>query len=186
MDPTSAAFAAFANQPPGLFTPTPGGTNTVYNPNHNDLQTPNIGINAGPPLSLPNTTVMVPPTTSGVGVPDYDPQTIQPHQFHNYHPFSQPLQPHFLDPTQYAQASPGPGSPMDLGDGGGEILPGPGPLEGSVMGPTQLLALEGKQYDHELGPVASSERFVLFLPSSHQDIIAPAVTHCIAILGLQH
>ena len=158
----------------------------MYNPNHNDLQTPNIGINAGPPLSLPNTTVMVPPTTSGVGVPDYDPQTIQPHQFHNYHPFSQPLQPHFLDPTQYAQASPGPGSPMDLGDGGGEILPGPGPLEGSVMGPTQLLALEGKQYDHELGPVASSERFVLFLPSSHQDIIAPAVTHCIAILGLQH
>ncbi|KAG0132942.1 CP2 transcription factor-domain-containing protein [Tuber indicum] len=48
---------------------------------------------------------------------------------------------------------------MDLGDGGDEILPEPGPLEGPVMGPTQLLVLEGKQYDHELGPIASSERF---------------------------
>jgi len=56
---------------------------------------------------------------------------------------------------------------MDLGDGGGEVLPDPGPLEGSVMGPAQLLALEGKQYDHELGPVASSERFVLFLSYHH-------------------
>ncbi|RPA98891.1 hypothetical protein L873DRAFT_1828325 [Choiromyces venosus 120613-1] len=48
---------------------------------------------------------------------------------------------------------------MDLGDGGGEILPEPGPLEGPVMRASQLLALEGKQYDHELGPIASSEGF---------------------------
>lgn len=45
---------------------------------------------------------------------------------------------------------------MDVGDGV-DIMGGSGPLDASA-----LMPLEGKQYDHELAPHSSSERFVLF------------------------
>lgn len=48
---------------------------------------------------------------------------------------------------------------MDVGDGV-DIMGGPGPLDAGV-----LMTLEGKQYDHELAPRSSSERFVLFFLS---------------------
>jgi hypothetical protein len=117
----------------------------------------------GTPSSLTNTTAMPPPTTTVVQ--DYNPQTIQPHQFHNYHPFAQPLQSHFLDPSQYGPRPPsGPGSPMDMGeDSSGGVLQEPGSLDGPpAMGQEQLMPMEGKQYDHEIGPVAS-ERSALLL-----------------------
>lgn len=49
---------------------------------------------------------------------------------------------------------------MDVGDGV-DIMGGPGPLDAGV-----LMSLEGKQYDHELAPRSSSERFVLSLHRS--------------------
>lgn len=49
---------------------------------------------------------------------------------------------------------------MDVGDGV-DIMGGPGPLDAGVM-----MSLEGKQYDHELAPHSSSERFVLFFSLS--------------------
>lgn len=52
MDPNSFAFAAFANQPPGYYTPTPGGFNTLYHSQAGDLHTPGMGMNT--PLSLPH------------------------------------------------------------------------------------------------------------------------------------
>lgn len=42
MDPNSFAFAAFANQPPGYYTPTPGGFNTLYHSQAGDLHTPGM------------------------------------------------------------------------------------------------------------------------------------------------
>lgn len=50
---------------------------------------------------------------------------------------------------------------MDVGDGV-DIMGGPGPLDGPQLDASTLMSLEGKQYDHELAPHSSSERFVLF------------------------
>src|SRR3954467_9216813 len=54
MDPNSLAFSAFANQPPGYYTPTPGGFNTLWHSSAaGDLHTPGaLGLNT--PLSLPH------------------------------------------------------------------------------------------------------------------------------------
>src|ERR1700754_3926201 len=52
MDPNSYAFSTFANQPPGYYTPTPGGFNTLYHPQAGDLHTPGMGMNT--PLSMPH------------------------------------------------------------------------------------------------------------------------------------
>ncbi|RMZ81993.1 hypothetical protein DV737_g2318, partial [Chaetothyriales sp. CBS 132003] len=40
MDPNSFAFSAIANQPPGYYTPTPSGFNTLYHSQAGDLHTP--------------------------------------------------------------------------------------------------------------------------------------------------
>ncbi|KAK3117144.1 hypothetical protein LTR53_001801 [Teratosphaeriaceae sp. CCFEE 6253] len=53
MDPNSHDFNMFANQMPGYYTPTPGGTNTLYHPQAGDLHTPGYGFALGTPLSMP-------------------------------------------------------------------------------------------------------------------------------------
>ncbi|KAB5533624.1 CP2 transcription factor [Coniochaeta sp. 2T2.1] len=57
LDPSSFSFSTFANQPPGYYTPTPGGTNTIYHPQAGDLHTPTLGfaMGLGTPLSMPTT-----------------------------------------------------------------------------------------------------------------------------------
>lgn len=70
--------------------------------------------------------------------PVFAPQTIQPHQFHTYLQFTQPLQPQFVEPA-FDRHEPGPGSPMDLG---GEIEVQP------------VLPIYSKQYEHEHAPLS--------------------------------
>ncbi|KAF8459521.1 hypothetical protein BGX38DRAFT_23824 [Terfezia claveryi] len=111
LDPNSSAFAAFANQPPGYYTPTPGAPNAVFSNHVNELPTPNMGISIGTPLSMSNCMTMAPVTASDL---TFAPQTIQPHQFHPYLGFAQPLQPQYVEPAFDRQPS-GTGSPMDLG-----------------------------------------------------------------------
>lgn len=54
MDPTSQHFNMFANQMPGYYTPTPGGTGTVYQQtNAGDLHTPGFTMGMETPHSLP-------------------------------------------------------------------------------------------------------------------------------------
>lgn len=53
MDPNSQHFNMFANQMPGYYTPTPGGTNTLYHHQAGDLHTPGLVMGLGTPLSLP-------------------------------------------------------------------------------------------------------------------------------------
>ncbi|KAK4960543.1 hypothetical protein LTR10_003439 [Elasticomyces elasticus] len=53
MDPHSQTFDMFANQMPGYYTPTPGGTNTLYHHQAGDLHTPSYAFGLGTPLSLP-------------------------------------------------------------------------------------------------------------------------------------
>ncbi|KAL1306024.1 hypothetical protein AAFC00_004153 [Neodothiora populina] len=52
LDPNSNSFNTFANQMPGYYTPTPGGTNTLFHPQAGDLHTPGI-LGLGTPLSMP-------------------------------------------------------------------------------------------------------------------------------------
>ncbi|KAH6653081.1 CP2 transcription factor [Truncatella angustata] len=92
LDPGSFSFSAFANQPPGYYTPTPGGTNTLYHPQAGDLHTPTLGLGMGlgTPLSMP--------TSEGAmhsGAPMMDLGHFQhgmpPHHFqHQFNPFIQP------------------------------------------------------------------------------------------------
>jgi hypothetical protein len=89
MDPNSFAFSAFANQPPGYYTPTPGGLNTLYHSQAGDLHTPGMGMNLGTPLSLPQTSNMLSATNVHVPLQHYQPHLLQPHQFEhvpNYAP----------------------------------------------------------------------------------------------------
>lgn len=174
MDPTSAAFAAFANQPPGLFTPTPGvNGNSTYgtgNPMADaavKLETPSIGISIGTPLSLANGTTLPPPTAGFVS------PTMQPHQFHNYQSFSQPMHNGYLNPSQYDPRPPsGPGSPMDI-SGSGEMMSDAMALsdsmDGTMNGNTPTLVppipLDEKQFDHisQLLPTSSERSVFTFL-----------------------
>ena len=98
MDPNSFAFTAFANQPPGYYTPTPGGLNTLYHSQAGDLHTPGMGMNLGTPLSLPHTSNILSATHPNVSLQHYQPHLLQPHQFEhlpNYAP-QQVFGPSFL------------------------------------------------------------------------------------------
>ncbi|KXJ90238.1 CP2 transcription factor-domain-containing protein [Microdochium bolleyi] len=101
LDPDSFSFSAFANQPPGYYTPTPGGTNTLYHPQAGDLHTPTLGLGMGlgTPLSLPTSDrgLHVP------GVPGPPMMDMSGQHFHHpgLHPqhFQQPFNP-FIHPAQ--------------------------------------------------------------------------------------
>ncbi|KUJ14774.1 uncharacterized protein LY89DRAFT_122111 [Mollisia scopiformis] len=87
LDPNSFAFSAFANQPPGYYTPTPGGTNTLYHNQAGDLHTPGMGLGMGlgTPLSLPNSAEGI-HTHTMMDMSAYS-HHMPPH-FQNYNPFS--------------------------------------------------------------------------------------------------
>ncbi|KAF2481486.1 CP2 transcription factor-domain-containing protein [Neohortaea acidophila] len=51
MDPNSHAFSMFAGH--GYYTPTPGGTNTLFHPQAGELHTPGLSMSLATPLSLP-------------------------------------------------------------------------------------------------------------------------------------
>lgn len=53
LDTNSFAFNSFVNQPPGYYTPTPGGMNTLYHNQAGDLHTPGMTLHLGTPLSMP-------------------------------------------------------------------------------------------------------------------------------------
>ncbi|KAF2470406.1 uncharacterized protein BDR25DRAFT_325644 [Lindgomyces ingoldianus] len=94
LDPNSFAFASFANQPPGYYTPTPGGTNTLYHSSAGDLHTPGFSFGLGTPLSLPTSESGVHaghPAPSG-HLHGFNPHAIGTHHhFQNQNPFA--LQP---------------------------------------------------------------------------------------------
>jgi hypothetical protein len=90
MDPNSFAFSAFANQPPGYYTPTPGGVNTLYHSQAGDLHTPGMGLHLGTPLSMPHTGQSLQSHDSGVDMQHFQPHLINHQHFHN--PFVQQQQ----------------------------------------------------------------------------------------------
>ncbi|KAB2576213.1 CP2 transcription factor [Lasiodiplodia theobromae] len=93
MDPNSFAFASFANQPPGYYTPTPGGTNTIYHNQAGDLHTPGFTMGLGTPLSMPTSEGALQASQStGPAMHGFQPHPIAPLPFQNPNPFAMPQQ----------------------------------------------------------------------------------------------
>ncbi|KAF2835935.1 hypothetical protein M501DRAFT_987883 [Patellaria atrata CBS 101060] len=87
LDPNSFAFTSFANQPPGYYTPTPGGTNTLYHSQAGDLHTPGFSMGLGTPLSLPTSEGTLHASQTSTGMPPFHGHAIAPIHFQNPHPF---------------------------------------------------------------------------------------------------
>lgn len=98
MDPNSQTFNMFANQMPGYYTPTPGGTNTLYHHQAGDLHTPGFGMGLGTPLSLPTSESALNAGHQAAAFHGFHPQLPQHvHQqpFQNVNPFQMHQQPGF-------------------------------------------------------------------------------------------
>jgi hypothetical protein len=103
LDPTSFAFTNFANQPPGYYTPTPGGTNTLYHHQAGDLHTPSgFTMGLGTPLSLPTSEGALHAQQSAPSVPIHSSfPAIAHHPFQNPTPFAMPNQEAGFAPHQF-------------------------------------------------------------------------------------
>ncbi|KAH7095223.1 CP2 transcription factor-domain-containing protein [Paraphoma chrysanthemicola] len=157
LDPNSFAFTSFANQPPGYYTPTPGGTNTLYHSQAGDLHTPGFSFGLGTPLSLPTSeggvhAGQIAPTAHLHG---FNPHALGTHHhFQNANPFGvQPQHSQAFAPHQFTHAP----SAFDHG-------PLAQPHEESPM-------------DNIVPDVEMQEHSPLigFAPHSYQDNIAAAV-----------
>lgn len=106
MDPNSYAFASFANQPPGYYTPTPGGTNTIYHSQAGDLHTPGFSMGLGTPLSMPTSEgALQAAQSTQPGMHAFQPHPIAPLPFQNPNPFAmahQMSQPQSFAPHQFS------------------------------------------------------------------------------------
>ncbi|PSN62693.1 CP2 transcription factor family protein-like protein [Corynespora cassiicola Philippines] len=106
LDPNSFAFASFANQPPGYYTPTPGGTNTLYHNQAGDLHTPGFSFGLGTPLSLPTSEggVHAGQTAPAPQLHGFNPHALAAHHhFQNQNPFAlQPQHPASFAPHQFS------------------------------------------------------------------------------------
>ncbi|KAH8668852.1 CP2 transcription factor [Xylariales sp. PMI_506] len=121
LDPNSFSFSAFANQPPGYYTPTPGGTNTLYHPQAGDLHTPtlSLGMGLGTPLSMPTSEGGLHSGTTMMDLSHFH-HGLPPHHFQAFNPFVQPTppQPSFA-PSSFVHQDTGyetmdqDGSPLD-------------------------------------------------------------------------
>lgn len=119
MDPNSFSFSAFANQPPGYYTPTPGGINTLYHSAAGDLHTPGMGMNT--PLSMPHSMHSLQAQDPHMAVQHFNPHLIHHQQFHDpygHHqqpPPPQPLHQQSFAPSQFLHQDSGYGQPLDSG-----------------------------------------------------------------------
>ncbi|KAK5662587.1 hypothetical protein OQA88_8501 [Cercophora sp. LCS_1] len=122
LDPGSFSFASFGGHPGGYYTPTPGGTNTLYHPQAGDLHTPtlSLGMGLGTPLSMPTTEGGVHSGPTSLDMGGYHHGFHPHHQFQHFNPFIQPPppQPSFA-PSSFVHQDTGyetmdqDGSPMD-------------------------------------------------------------------------
>lgn len=173
LDPNSFAFSAFANQPPGYYTPTPGGTNTLYHNQAGDLHTPGMGMGMGlgTPLSLPTSADGMHASTM-MDMSAFSHQ--MPPQFHNYNPFGAPQQQHHQQQQhhhqqQHQQTSYAPssfvhqdtgyetmehdGSPLNEDEGR------MGSMEANLQHHSPMMSFQPTQYNMAAIMPASAEKF---------------------------
>ncbi|KAK3942060.1 Grainyhead-like protein 2 [Diplogelasinospora grovesii] len=169
LDPSSFSFSNFANQPAGYYTPTPGGTNTLYHPQAGDLHTPtlSLGMGLGTPLSLPTSegALHSGPVHSGttMDLAGFH-HGFHANQYHHFNPFIQPPppQPSFA-PSTFVHQDTGyetmdqDGSPMDS-DPAEERM---GSIDNSFRTQSPMMGFEARQFDVSMaGPLpASAEKF---------------------------
>ncbi|KAL2130989.1 hypothetical protein VTI74DRAFT_5692 [Chaetomium olivicolor] len=164
LDPGSFSFTNFANQPPGYYTPTPGGTNIQYHPTAGDLHTPTLGVGMGlgTPLSMPTSEAAA---HSGAGTMDmHGFHHGFPHQqFQQFNPFIQPPppQPSFA-PSSFMHQDTGyetmdQGSPMDSDHADERI----GSIDSNFQGQSPMVAFQARQFGMAMSvPLpASAEKF---------------------------
>lgn len=108
MDPNTNSFNMFANHLSGYYTPTPGGTNTLYHSNAaGDLHTPGFGGGMGglgTPLSMPTSEGALHAGQQAAPFNAFQPQMpqhMQPQQFQNVNPFQMHQQPPAFPPAQF-------------------------------------------------------------------------------------
>ncbi|MCJ1471624.1 hypothetical protein MMC13_000264 [Lambiella insularis] len=146
MDTSSFAFSTFANQPPGYYTPTPGGMNTLYHSQAGDLHTPNIGFHLGTPLSMPTTENPVQAGTS------FDMHDFHPQMFH-----AQP----FPQAQQYNQQQSFAPSSFVHQDSGYGAMEGSPENDTSMRRESYELAIPSHGFENSMmaPPVPSTEKF---------------------------
>lgn len=163
------SFANFANAPPGYYTPTPGGTNTLFHPQAGDLHTPTMGLGMGlgTPLSMPNSGDVMHSAPGHAVVDMAGFQPLPAHPFHHFNPFIQapPPQQSFA-PSSFVHQDTGyetmdqDGSPMDSEPSEermasiGTTLQKPGPMMG-----LQARQFPSTHMAHQLPPSAEKFRF---------------------------
>ena len=120
MDTNSFAFASLANQSPGYYTPTPGGTHTWYHNRAGDLHTPGMAMGIGTPLSLPTTADAVNVSSIG-GVQGFTPAQLTANQFSTFRTFgaSSSFAPSLFD----VQSDPRTANSFELMDASGHMSP---------------------------------------------------------------
>jgi hypothetical protein len=151
LDPSAFSFTNFASQPPGNYTATPGGTNTLYHPQAGDLHTPSIhlGMGLGAALSMPTTEG----TAHHPGSTTMDVQSFHhgfhPHHFHNFNPFApNPAEQPSFTPSLFVHQDTGyetmdhDGSPLDSGPAEDK----PGPLSSAFHGQSPEAGFQSSQY----------------------------------------
>lgn len=156
MDPTSFAFSAFANQPPGYYTPTPGGFNTFYHSSAaGDLHTPGMGMNT--PLSMPASMHALHAPDPNMHYPHFNPQML-PHgqQYHDAFQHQQAHQQSYAPPSHFLQHQDSGYAAMD--DSPHKVTPNGGDIH--TMPPSMAQVMP--QLDLLSGPVLpSGEKYVI-------------------------
>ncbi|KAF3763773.1 hypothetical protein M406DRAFT_262710 [Cryphonectria parasitica EP155] len=157
MDPNSFSFSNFANAPPGYYTPTPGGTNTIYHPQAGDLHTPTLsfGMGLSTPLSMPTTDAALQSGPSMVDMSGFHHGAtgMHPSQFHNQSPFNPFVQPHpqqqAFAPSTFVHQDTGyetmdqDGSPMDSDPSDDARM---GSIAGAFQSQSPLTSFQQRQY----------------------------------------
>ncbi len=166
LDPSSFSFSTFANQPPGYYTPTPGGgINTIYHPQAGDLHTPTLGLGMGlnTPLSMPTSEGGL---HSGPALVDLQsfPHNLHPQQFHHYNPFVQPPPPQqSFAPSTFVHQDTGyetmdqDGSPIGS-DRADETM---GSIDNTFHGQSPMMGFQPRPFGLPINmdPLASAEKF---------------------------
>ncbi|KAK1020612.1 hypothetical protein LTR33_018846 [Friedmanniomyces endolithicus] len=106
MDPNSQSFSMFASQMPAYYTPTPGGTNTIFHHQAGDLHTPNYGFGLNTTLSLPTSEGALHAGHQAAAFHDFhgQQQLMQHPSFHDVDPF-QMHQQHGFPPHHFSHHS---------------------------------------------------------------------------------
>ncbi|KAM7221913.1 CP2 transcription factor domain containing protein [Rhypophila decipiens] len=167
LDSHSFSFAQFTHQPGGYYTPTPGGTNTLYHPQAGDLHTPtlSLGMGLGTPLSMPTTDGTLNTGTTSMDLTGFH-HGFQAQHFHNYNPFVHPPapQPSFA-PSSFVHQDTGyetmdqDGSPVDSASPGDRM----GSIDGNFSAHSPMMSFQprafGMPMSTHLPPTAGSFRF---------------------------